>query len=272
MNASVDLLDNVGTAADLSTATSRLSLDSVDHLTSSTPYRVADNLGQVGEGNADEPKSIAPPQARGASETQHWQDQQMQSESNCHTIIYQLDFDVDHVGKNKPASKRMATWKYGIPRSSSLNNDTIIEEHQAQLTWSTHSGRWSVSVDGNDVYASQTKGSVLDYKWKWNHRAGCVVTNDESIHEGEPIVSMRIVACRKPPVRSSKEFRCYEFIIEGRPFRTLPAPKDARDENGSNTSFGSGGGGFENDDNFDDGKLMSILDIVEPGWRSRGFA
>ena len=53
--------------------------------------------------------------------------------------------------------------------------------------------------------------------------------------------------------------------------RDLPVPKNIRGENGSNT-LGFDGREFENEDNFDDGKLMSILDIVEPGWRSNGFA
>ncbi|KAL7517582.1 hypothetical protein ACHAWX_002498 [Stephanocyclus meneghinianus] len=274
MNTSVDLLDDVGTTAEHSSAMDYSSLDSVDPMSSLATLSVADNSGQIKHGNAPEPQSIAPLQARCVSETQVRRNQQMQVESNDNTVIYQLEFDVDHVGKNKPASKRMATWTYGIPRSSSLSNDTIIEEHQAKLTWSTHSGRWSVSVDGSDVYSGKTKGSVLDYKWKWNHRAGCAATDEDEadgVHEGEPIVSMRIVACRKPPVRSSKEFRCYEFVIEGKPFRDLPVPKNTRDANGSNTSFGCDGREFENEDNFEDGKLMSILDIVEPGWRSNGL-
>ena len=44
--------------------------------------------------------------------------------------IYQIDFDVEHVGKNKPQSKRVAIWRY------QLNNGN--NEHETKLTWSTH--------------------------------------------------------------------------------------------------------------------------------------
>ena len=45
------------------------------------------------------------------------------------TIIYQIDFDVEHVGKNKPQSKRVAIWRY------QMNNGS---EHETKLIWSTH--------------------------------------------------------------------------------------------------------------------------------------
>ena len=44
-------------------------------------------------------------------------------------IIYQIDFDVEHVGKNKPQSKRVAIWRY------QMNNGS---EHETKLIWSTH--------------------------------------------------------------------------------------------------------------------------------------
>ena len=74
------------------------------------------------------------------------------------SIIYQIDFDVEHVGKNKPQSKRMAMWRYQIKDN----------EHETKLIWSTHSGKYTISVDGIDVYNNIAKGSVLEYKFKWN--------------------------------------------------------------------------------------------------------
>ena len=67
-------------------------------------------------------------------------------------------------------------------------------------------------------------------------------------------------ACRKPPTRSSKDFRCYEFIIGGSLFRDLPTTATRED--------------FDNEESAyqNSGKLMSILDVIEPGWRSDGFA
>jgi len=81
------------------------------------------------------------------------------------TIIYQIDFDVEHVGKNKPQSKRMAIWRY------QMNNGS---EHETKLIWSTHSGKYTISVDGIDVYNNIAKGSVLEYKFKWNFVSGCI--------------------------------------------------------------------------------------------------
>jgi hypothetical protein len=257
---SLDLLDDVGSPGGntyTSSAMSHASMDSVD-LLSSPSAQSASSLGKIHEGDDYEPQTQSiPPQAAFNEERRN---DQHQSPLDSKTTIYQLDFDVDHVGKNKPASKRIGSWRYGIKRESAINNGTIIEEHEAQLTWSTHSGRWCVTVDGNEVYSGQSKGSsVLDYKWRWNHRAGCV-TDEDGSEGGEPIVSMRIVACRKPPVRTSKEFRCYEFVIEGKPFRHLPSLNSANSDEMD----------FENE-NCNDGKLTTILDIVEPTWRANGF-
>eukprot|EP00571_Detonula_confervacea_P003860 CAMPEP_0172322446 /NCGR_PEP_ID=MMETSP1058-20130122/45898_1 /TAXON_ID=83371 /ORGANISM="Detonula confervacea, Strain CCMP 353" /LENGTH=239 /DNA_ID=CAMNT_0013038185 /DNA_START=40 /DNA_END=759 /DNA_ORIENTATION=- len=176
-------------------------------------------------------------------------------EKQQHTI-YQIDFDVEHNGKNKPSSKRMAVWKYGIPRQSA-NGSTTLTGHEAKLTWSTHSGKYTISVDGEEVFSSVAKGSVLEHKWKWSHSKACVSEDDAD----DDSVAMRIIACRKPPVRSGKNFRCYEFLIGGKVFRDLPE---------ESASFG---GEFQNEDNvYDYGKLMSILDVIEPGWRASGFA
>lgn len=166
------------------------------------------------------------------------------------TAIYQIDFDVEHLGKNKPQSKRMAMWKYGVGGQG----------HEAKLTWSTHSGKYAIFVDGEEIFTNIAKGSVLDYKWKWSHSRACVCEDDD-----EDSVRMRIIACRKPPTRSSKDFRCYEFLIGGRVFRDLPLPLNASDT--------LGGAEFQNEESvYNRGKLMSILDVIEPGWRADGFA
>ncbi|KAL7427638.1 hypothetical protein ACHAXH_001483 [Discostella pseudostelligera] len=202
--------------------------------------------------------------------------------------FYQMDFDVEHVGKKKPQSKRVATWRYGMSVRSA-NGVKSIEQHEAKLVWSTHSGKYAISVDGEEVSAAVAKGSVLEHKWKWCHAKGVVVdANDDTETD---FVKMRILACRKPPVRSSKNFRCYEFVIEGKVFRDLPF----HGSSGGMLRSGGGGGEFHNedmdedDDNMedsgcgadfnassydddDDGKLTSILDVIEPGWRSAGFA
>lgn len=174
------------------------------------------------------------------------------------STIYQVDFDVEHIGKKKPSSKRVASWKYGIPRESAAGSMTVAG-HEAKLTWSTHSGKYTISVDGEEVFSSVAKGSVLEHKWKWSHTRGCVVEDGDDAET----VAMRIIACRKPPTRSSKDFRCYEFIIGGKVFRNLP----------SEGSDGFSGGYFENEERaYEEGKLMTILDVIEPGWRASGFA
>lgn len=177
------------------------------------------------------------------------------NKSSSLSIIYQIDFDVEHVGKNKPQSKRMAIWRYQMNGS----------EHETKLIWSTHSGKYTISVDGIDVYNNIAKGSVLEHKWKWSHRRGCV-SNDT---DDKDTVPLRVIACRKPPTRSSKDFRCYEFIIGGCVFRDLPTMEEGP---GSPTSATRED--FHNEENAyqNNGKLMSILDVIEPGWRSDGFA
>ena len=170
--------------------------------------------------------------------------------------IYQLNFDVEHIGKKKPQSKRQATWTYGFPKQTQDENNSIFEEHETRLTWSTHSGKYSIEVDGQVVFEGIAKGSVLEHKFIYNHTKGCV--GEDSSEAG--YIRMRIIACRKPPVRSSKNFRCYEFVIGGRVFRDL-----AR-----NNQYGEE---FHNEDSESDvGVLSSILDIVDPSWRSAGMA
>mmetsp|Transcript_30765 Transcript_30765/g.64334 ORF Transcript_30765/g.64334 Transcript_30765/m.64334 type:complete len:167 (+) Transcript_30765:2-502(+) len=134
-----------------------------------------------------------------------------------------------------------------------------VGEHEAKLVWSTHSGKYAIYVDGEEVHSHTAKGSVLEYKWKWDHAKACICDEDDS-----QSVRMRIVACRKPPTRSSKDFRCYEFIIAGKVFRELPVLGSSNYQNNAE---------FQNEEmELNNGQLMSILDIVEPGWRSDGFA
>ncbi len=201
--------------------------------------------------------------------------------------FYQMDFDVEHVGKKKPQSKRVATWRYGMSVTSA-NGLNSIEQHEAKLVWSTHSGKYAILVDGEEVSAAVAKGSVLEHKWKWCHAKGVVVdANDDTEND---FVKMRILACRKPPVRSSKNFRCYEFVIQGKVFRDLPfhgsggGPRNAGNdfrnedmevhEDGDHKMEDGGCGADFNASSYDDddGKLTSILDVIEPGWRSAGFA
>ena len=183
--------------------------------------------------------------------------------------IYQMNFDVEHIGKKKPQSKRQATWTYGFPKQKTESTEEIVvlEEHQARLTWSTHSGKYTIEVDGVVVFESCAKGSVLEHKFIYNHTKGCV--GHDSTEAG--YIKMRIVACRKPPVRSSTNFRCYEFVIGTTVFRNLPRMMNTTTNN--NHQYYGGGEDFHNEDyhSMDDvGVLSSILDIVDPSWRSSG--
>ena len=177
------------------------------------------------------------------------------------TTIYQLDFDVEHIGKKKPQSKRQATWTYAFPKPNPHTGAIRLEEHETRLTWSTHSGKYSIEVDGQHVFEGVAKGSVLEHKFIYNHTQGSV--GDDSSQPG--FIRMRIIACRKPPTRSSHNFRCYEFVIGHQVFRDL-----ARYTENNNDDDGEA---FYNEDSRDDvGVLSSILDIVDPSWRSAGMA
>lgn len=189
--------------------------------------------------------------------------------------VYQLNFDVEHVGKNKPQNKRVASWKYCMSRcspadgfvasGSPLTSTLGVVDHEVNLTWSTHSGKYTISVDGVEVSSAVAKGSVLEHRWKWSHSKSCIVEDDIVDNDGD-VIAMRVIACRKPPTRSSKNFRCYEFVIGGKVFRHLPVYSSAG-------SYRKAWEEIQNEESADDdGKLMSILDIIEPGWRASGFA
>lgn len=195
--------------------------------------------------------------------------------SSSKSAIYQINFDVEHVGKNKPQSKRVAIWRYGVSSTSSSSTTTVVSDHEARLTWSTHSGKYTISVDGEEVSSAIAKGSVLEHRWRWSHAKCRVIDKDDegcNDNDDDDVVAMRVIACRKPPVRSSKDFRCYEFVIGGKVFRELPV----YDVRGSHLGGKGGESGmdFQNEESAhnDDGKLMSILDVIEPGWRASGFA
>ena len=148
-------------------------------------------------------------------------------------------------------------WRYALATSPDA---AASSSHEAVLTWSTHSGKYAIAVDGAEVFHSVAKGSVLEHRWTWSHVGARAADAGE---EGDG-VALRVVACRKPPVRASKDFRCYEFLVGGRRFCDLPAHGGAP---------GDGDGwGFANEEPRDDGRLTSILDIVDPGWRARDGA
>lgn len=246
-------------------------MNSIDLLSLDTPTRSysVDGGGQAGTPSQNDLEQISEEttnrcdefiSAAAGSPSLLSSSSEQQSPDN-HTTIYQLDFDVEHLGKHRPQSKRVAVWKYGLPNESAVKG-MHVAGHEVELVWSTHSGKYTISVDGGEVFSKVAKGSVLEHKWKWSHSKSCITEDDDN--NGD-CVAMRIIACRKPPVRSSKDFRCYEFIIGGKLYRDLPVYL-----NGA-----SHGGDFQNEEQsqyFNDGKLKSILDIIEPGWKSEGFA
>ena len=73
------------------------------------------NLEQINEQQVQQPQTQTEEAIEGNNNTSS-------------SIIYQIDFDVEHVGKNKPQSKRVAIWRYQYQSN----------EHETKLTWSTH--------------------------------------------------------------------------------------------------------------------------------------
>lgn len=177
--------------------------------------------------------------------------------STTDIAAYRIGYEVKYTGRRKSESKRVVTWRFALGRGGRGVENGRGVEHEVQLVWSTHSGRYSVHVDGNEIKAVRAKGySILDYEWRWNFWLGKLCHDDD-----EGVAKMRVVACRKAPNRSGPNFRCHELLIGGKSYFELPGGEsddfDNETTNGT-THIGNVG-------------AVSILDIICPDWRGDGF-
>ena len=140
--------------------------------------------------------------------------------------IYQLEYSVENLGKHKEESKRCIRWAFQVDQ----------KQHEVQFTWSINSGKQNVTLDGENVLSNKKKSrSVFD----------------EIITQPGETPSLRVVCSRTAPNGAHPSFRCYELLIDDKPFHTYP-------------QLGAGGDYMEPAATGYDGP-MSILDVLFPG-------
>lgn len=144
--------------------------------------------------------------------------------------LYQTAFKVDYIGKRNKKSKQQITWNFVKDNEAHigrfLSKDhlhlssaiCILLTHSfdcslsVMLTWSTNTGKVLVHLDGEQVDSSHLKGfSII-------HRR----------IELDAIGKIEIVATKIIPNKAASDFLCYECIINGKAFSTLPIQQESR--------------------------------------------
>ena len=128
-------------------------------------------------------------------------------------MIYQVSFSVENVGKNQADSKKRVQWVYQIINNNNNNNGAAApEQHTVEFTWSLRSGKQDVTLDGQTVLFSKKKGrSVFDE-----------VLTQGGDSEGQQQPHLQLVCAQKPPLQAHPDFRCFELLIDQKPFGTYP--------------------------------------------------
>lgn len=165
--------------------------------------------------------------------------------------IYQVDFSVENVGKRQEDSKKRVRWVY------QLTVNGAPEQHTIEFTWSLRSGKQDVTLDGQNIMFSKKKGrSVFDE----------VLTTGDS---GQQQPHLQLVCAQKPPLKAHPDFRCFELLIDHKPFGAYPKlhntgnSADAEPREFTST-LAPGEDIMDVTTPFYDGP-MSILDILFPG-------
>ena len=154
--------------------------------------------------------------------------------------IYQVNFSVENVGKRQEDSKKRVRWVFQVVEGGGQGH----QQHEIEFTWSLRSGKQEVTMDGQNVMFTKKKGrSVFD----------------ETLTKLGEKAHLQLVCARKAPLKAHPDFRCYELLIDDKPFGTYPKlnnggptpPVEEQDIMNAPCPFYDG--------------PMSILDILFPG-------
>uniref|UniRef100_A0A7S4AXM0 Uncharacterized protein n=1 Tax=Pseudo-nitzschia australis TaxID=44445 RepID=A0A7S4AXM0_9STRA len=120
----------------------------------------------------------------------------MELEAGSSSNMHQVSYLEESVGRIVKSSKVRITWEF-------VSNDG--REHKIVLAWSKITGNQQIRMDGTEVWFGRNHGrSVLDHNW---------TTRDESL-------KIHVLGTCAPPI--NENFRCYDLVINGQLFVTLP--------------------------------------------------
>ena len=127
----------------------------------------------------------------------------MELEVGLQSTVYGVSYQEENVGRIFRRSKTRVTWTFVASGG---------REHWVVLTWSKSTGKQDITMDGDSVWFGRNQGSsVLDHNW---------TTSDRSLR-------LHVLATCAPKL--SNHFRCYDLLINGQLFATLPLYKKSDD-------------------------------------------
>eukprot|EP00562_Extubocellulus_spinifer_P022638 CAMPEP_0178627106 /NCGR_PEP_ID=MMETSP0698-20121128/8740_1 /TAXON_ID=265572 /ORGANISM="Extubocellulus spinifer, Strain CCMP396" /LENGTH=433 /DNA_ID=CAMNT_0020266325 /DNA_START=121 /DNA_END=1422 /DNA_ORIENTATION=+ len=154
--------------------------------------------------------------------------------------ISQVEHTVEHVGRQKAASKRRIRWVFGVTPIAGTAAAPSTQQHELVFTWSISSGKQDITLDGTNV--------------TFNRQKGRSVFNEALQRMGEK-PDLRLVCTTTVPTGCPQDFVLYELLIDDMPYRCYPV----------------GGLGVGRQEVYMGGAIGgirppgSILDITDPG-------
>lgn len=105
--------------------------------------------------------------------------------------LHQIEYLHRNVGNLNPESKVAVRWRY--------RNDEKNDTHVVLLTWSFHSGKQTVFVDGQECYFACEPGhSTINAK----------VADKEG-------TLIQVIGTRTRPAFAGPNFRCFDIVVDG---------------------------------------------------------
>ena len=148
---------------------------------------------------------------------------------------YQIQFHVQHQGKNIQGSKRVIHIRFGYANNVAISQGTGVdcrgEEHDIVVFWSITGGKRSISMNGNEIQYEVGKRSnatrradILEAAWRL----------------GGHVYQLKFYAFKPSagsPEKRSPKWKQYSLFIDGKSYFDLPQIFDLGGRTGSSPAY-----------------------------------